>query len=117
MAGRDKEPPIAFDIALNVADQAVFAQTSRHLKNIEVAVLQGSWLGRSYDQIADEVGYAPEYIKHDVGPKLWKLLSASFGEKVSKTNLMAVLIQQVHLRNHRGQTLASPSLMVLNLLP
>ena len=109
MAGSDKDPPIAFDIALNVADQAVFAQTSRHLKNIEVAVLQGSWLGQSYDQIADEVGYAPEYIKHDVGPKLWKLLSASFGEKVSKTNLMAVLIQQVHLRNHRGQPLSPPS--------
>ncbi|ACB53273.1 unknown [Crocosphaera subtropica ATCC 51142] len=99
MAGRRQEPLISFENALTIADQAVFSKTGRHLKNIEVAVLQGSLLGHNYDQIADEVGYAPEYIKHDVGPKLWKLLSASFGEKVSKTNVMAVLAQQTHRHN------------------
>jgi AAA-like domain len=88
------EQPISFEIALRVADAAVFAKTSRHLRNIEVAVLQGALQGKRYDQIADEIGYAPEYIKHDVGPKLWQLLSLSLGEKVSKTNLMAVLAQQ-----------------------
>jgi AAA-like domain len=89
-----REQPISFEIALRVADAAIFAKTSRHLRNIEVAVLQGALLGKRYDQIADEIGYAPEYIKHDVGPKLWQLLSLSLGEKVSKTNLMAVLAQQ-----------------------
>ncbi|MEM8778447.1 MAG: AAA-like domain-containing protein [Cyanobacteria bacterium P01_G01_bin.49] len=104
MASSETDPPISFEIALNVADQAVFSQTARHLKNIEVAVLQGSWLGQNYDQIANAAGYAPEYIKHDVGPKLWKLLSASFGEKVSKMNLMAVLLQQAQLNNYSGLT-------------
>lgn len=89
-----EEQPISFEIALRVADAAVFAKTSRHLRNIEVAVFQGALQGKRYDQIADEIGYAPEYIKHDVGPKLWQLLSLSLGEKVSKTNLMAVLAQQ-----------------------
>ncbi len=89
-----QEPSLSFEIALKVANEAVFAQTSRHLKNIEVAVLQGAWLGYNYDKIADQVGYAPEYLKHDVGPKLWKILSASLGEKVSKTNLIAVLSQK-----------------------
>lgn len=56
-----QEPSLSFEIALKVANEAVFAQTSRHLKNIEVAVLQGSWLGHNYDKIADRVGYAPEY--------------------------------------------------------
>ncbi|EAZ89723.1 AAA-like domain-containing protein [Crocosphaera chwakensis] len=94
-----QEPSLSFEIALKVANEAVFSQTSRHLKNIEVAVLQGAWLGHNYDKIADTVGYAPEYIKHDVGPKLWKILSASFGEKVSKTNLIAVLSQKALLEN------------------
>lgn len=90
------EQTITFEIALQVADAAVFAQTSRHLRNIEVAVLRGAWLGHRYDKIAAESGYAPEYIKHDVGPKLWQLLSSSLGEKVSKTNLVAVLAQRAN---------------------
>lgn len=92
--GTALHPSISFEVALNVADAAVFAQTSRHLKTIEVAVLQGVWLGYKYDQIAEENGYTPEYIKHDVGPTLWQLLSASLGEKVSKTNLIAVLVRK-----------------------
>ena len=86
---------IPFNIALKVADAAVFAHAARHLKNIEVAVLRGALQGQKYDQIAEACDYAPEYIKHDVGPKLWQLLSSSLGEKVSKTNLTAVLAQQL----------------------
>jgi DNA-directed RNA polymerase specialized sigma24 family protein len=90
------EQLIDFDVALKVADAAVFAQTKRHLKNIEVAVLRGAWFGQRYDEIATENGYTPEYIKHDVGPKLWQILSSSLGEKVNKTNLVAVLAQREH---------------------
>ncbi len=86
---------IPFDTALKVADAAVFSHAARHLKNIEVAVLRGALQGQKYDQIAEACDYAPEYIKHDVGPKLWQLLSSSLGEKVSKTNLTAVLAQQL----------------------
>jgi hypothetical protein len=89
------EQLIPFEVALKLADAAVLAKTSRHLRNIEVAVLRGALLGQRYDEIAEENGYAPEYIKHDVGPKLWQLLSLSFGEKVSKTNLTAVLAQRL----------------------
>lgn len=94
MRNVDLSDPIPFEIALKVADAAIFARAARHLKNIEVAVLRGTWQGQKYDQIAQECGYASEYIKHDVGPKLWQLLSSSLGEKVSKTNLIAVLSQQ-----------------------
>ncbi|MBW4646504.1 MAG: AAA-like domain-containing protein [Goleter apudmare HA4340-LM2] len=89
-----QQQAITFEIALKIADAAVFAKTKRHLKNIEVAVLQGALLGQRYDKIAAECDYAPEYIKHDVGPKLWQILSSSLGEKVNKTNLMAVLAQR-----------------------
>jgi AraC-like DNA-binding protein len=99
-----KEQLIPFDVALNVADAAVFAKTSRHLKNIEVAVLQGVWMGYKYDQIAAENGYTPEYIKHDVGPNLWQLLSSSLGEKVSKTNLIAVLVRKATSEGDKSST-------------
>ncbi|MGH8000474.1 MAG: AAA-like domain-containing protein [Brasilonema sp.] len=94
MTDSSGEQIIPFELALKLADAAVFAKTSRHLRNIEVAVLRGALLGQKYDQIAVESDYAPEYIKHDVGPKLWQILSSSLGEKVSKTNLMAVLAQR-----------------------
>ncbi|MBF2008344.1 MAG: AAA-like domain-containing protein [Chlorogloeopsis fritschii C42_A2020_084] len=94
MTNPSPEQPLSFELALKVADAAVFAKTSRHLKNIEIAVLRGAWLGQKYDEIATASGYAPEYIKHDVGPKLWQTLSLSLGEKVSKSNLMAILAQQ-----------------------
>jgi hypothetical protein len=83
---------LAFEEALKTADAAVFAQANRHLRNIEVAVLKGAWQGQTYDQISTDCGYAADYIKHDVGPKLWQLLSLSFGEKVNKNNLVAVIL-------------------------
>lgn len=97
-----QEQAITFETALKLADTAVFAKTKRHLRNIEVAVLRGALLGQKYDQIAAECDYAPEYIKHDVGPKLWQILSASLGEKVSKTNLMAVLAQRASWEEDTG---------------
>jgi AAA-like domain len=89
-----QEQAITFETALKIADESVFTKHKRHLKNIEVAVLRGALQGQKYDKIAAECDYAPEYIKHDVGPKLWQILSSSLGEKVSKTNLMAVLAQR-----------------------
>lgn len=83
--------PIPFETALKIVDATVFSQASRHLKNIEIEVLRGAWEGKTYDQIALDIGYAPEYIKHDVGPKLWRILSTNFGEKVNKTSLIALL--------------------------
>lgn len=114
MTDSSGEQIIPFELALKLADTAVFAKTSRHLRNIEVAVLRGAWLGQKYDQIALESGYTPEYIKHDVGPKLWQTLSFSLGEKVSKTNLMAVLAQQASqesiVNGQKSSTLPLPLL-------
>lgn len=99
----NENPLVPFDVALKVADRSVLTTFGRHLKNIEIAVLRGAWQGQTYDQIAEAQGYAPEYIKHDVGPKLWQLLSSSFGEKVSKSNLIAILAQQADSSSFRPQ--------------
>jgi len=79
--------------ALNLVDAIVFTKTKRHLKDIEVAILRGAWQGHNYDYIADANSYTPNYLKQDIGPKLWKLLSQVLGEgeKLSKKNFKTAL--------------------------
>jgi AAA-like domain len=88
-----------FETAFKILDAAVVAQTKRHLKDIEVTILRSSWQGKKYDEIAQIHGYTTEYLQHDVGPKLWQMLSAAFGEKVSKKNFQAALERQRLSRN------------------
>jgi hypothetical protein len=83
-----------FETALKILDAAVVTQTKRHLKDIEVTILRSSWQGKKYDEIAQNHGYTTEYLQHDVGPKLWQMLSAAFGEKVGKKNFQAALERQ-----------------------
>ena len=82
------------EAGLRIADTAIFSITSRHLNTIEIVVLEGVLQGKKYGEIAADSGYSSEYLKNNVGPKLWKLLSASLGEKVGKKNLIAVLTRQ-----------------------
>jgi hypothetical protein len=57
---------------------------------------------------ASDYRYTPSYLKQDVGPKLWKLLSETLGEQVSKTNFRAAIERQVYwqevLQNHKQLT-------------
>jgi len=47
-------------------------------------VLQGSWEGKSYEEIAKFYGYSAEYLNKDVSNKLWHKLSEALGEKIVK---------------------------------
>jgi AAA-like domain len=87
-----------FETAFKILDAAVVAQTKRHLKDIEVAILRSSWQGKKYEEIAQTHGYTTEYLQHDVGPKLWQMLSEAIGEKVSKKNFQAAIERQRLLR-------------------
>jgi LuxR family glucitol operon transcriptional activator len=97
------EEHIPFQVVLGVVDTAVFTTTGKHLSNIEIMVLQGSWQGQRYPQIAAQNGYALEYLKNDIGPQLWKRLSKALGEKVSKANLRAVLQQQIYQQQQESK--------------
>ena len=78
-------------IIVRLTDSAVFSRTGKHLSSTEVLVLEGTWKGLKYPQIATENGYASEYLRNDVGPKLWKRLSEAFEEKICKPNVRIVL--------------------------
>jgi WD40 repeat protein len=107
-AGMDIEATLAF------TDRIVFEKVGVHLTDLQLAMLRSSWPWerQSYDQIADRYGYSATYLKHDVGPKLWKLLSEVLEEKVTKTSFRAAIERQLQLSETAplGQATAPASL-------
>ncbi|GBF82088.1 hypothetical protein [Aphanothece sacrum] len=87
---------ISFKVVIILTDKAVFSNTGKHLSNIEVLVLQETLNGKKYPEIASNHGYTIEYLKNDVGPKLWRRLSYTFGEKVNKANVNIILQHQFY---------------------
>jgi WD40 repeat protein len=79
--------------ALAFVDALVFAKKGKHLSDLQRLLLHASWSDprQRYDDIAKAYGYSVNYLKQDVGPKLWQVLSEVCGEKVSKTNFRSAL--------------------------
>ncbi len=88
-----------FEEGLQILDTVVLNKINRHLKDVEIIVLKGSWQGLNYDEIANNEGYAAKYLRQDVGFKLWKLLSEALGEEVNKTNFRAA-VERSNLKNN-----------------
>jgi hypothetical protein len=66
------------------------AHRGQKLNHIQSVVLRKTWAGRSYREIAEQLGYEHDYIRQ-IGSQLWRTLSQAVGEKVSKKNMQAVL--------------------------
>ncbi|MBV6623636.1 MAG: RNA polymerase subunit sigma-24 [Rivularia sp. (in: Bacteria)] len=105
---------ILFQEVLTLVENLIMSRTGKHLSNIEVLVLRGSWQGYKYNQIASEGGYTDEYLKNDIGPKLWKRLSQALGKKVTKNNFKAILEQYIY-QQEKGK-LAENNLLTKDLL-
>jgi WD40 repeat protein len=73
-----------FEQVLRIADEAVTRLRGRGLTDAERVVLKGSCNDQSYEKMAEGSGFSDKYLKQDIGPKLWKLLSEALGRKVSK---------------------------------
>jgi WD40 repeat protein len=82
--------------ALAVVDNLVFTKKGKYLSDVQRLLLESSWSEPRlrYDDIAKTHGYSLNYLKQDVGPKLWQMLSDICGEKVSKTNFRSALERQ-----------------------
>ncbi|MEM9540930.1 MAG: NB-ARC domain-containing protein [Cyanobacteria bacterium P01_E01_bin.42] len=80
-----------FEQALKLVDDVLWAENNRHLNDPETTILRGTWQGISYDEMARGSQYSINYLMRDVGPGLWRSLSAILGEKVSKSNCRTVL--------------------------
>lgn len=77
------------DRALTLIRQAVRPE---RLNTVQESVFSQCWAGASYQEIADSLGYDAIYIR-GIGAQLWKQLSKSFGEKVTKSNFQAIIRQ------------------------
>jgi WD40 repeat protein len=64
------------------------------LTRVQEIVFRQSWDGKTYLDIAKDAGYDAGHIK-DTGAELWRLLSKTLGEKVTKQNLHGVLKRTV----------------------
>ncbi|GAB4369095.1 MAG: NB-ARC domain-containing protein [Elainellaceae cyanobacterium] len=86
-----------FDTISDLLDAAVLIRESRPLTKVEKTILAGAWQDETYESIAEgSQEYSINYIKRDVGPKLWKLLSTTLGQEVNKKNFRSVLQQLIH---------------------
>jgi hypothetical protein len=74
-------PELSWEDFKETVDRLLFANTGKHLTDLELAVLQGSWDKLSYEQIADKLGFSVDYIHKDIGSKLWRKISNALGEK------------------------------------
>lgn len=90
---------ISLEEALKFVDAAVFTSAKRHLKDIELIVFCGSWQRQKYYEISEAYGYSEKYLKQDIGPNLWKLLSKVLGEPVKKTNFRAAVERRWRVRS------------------
>jgi WD40 repeat protein len=86
-----------------------FARFGRYLSDVETAILIGSLQKQTYEEIAQSSGYSESYVRRDVGPKLWKVLSSALGEKVSKNNLQAALERRLQLQQCTGESYSAKS--------
>ncbi|MCC3531340.1 MAG: ATP-binding protein [Microcoleus sp. PH2017_22_RUC_O_B] len=80
------------DIAevLKLADELIFAKTGEHIDYLQKAILEGTFQGRTYQQIADAT-HSSEGHTRDIGSELWQILSEGFGEEITKRNFRAIL--------------------------
>jgi hypothetical protein len=86
------------DEALAVLDQLL---PNHPLNNLQETIFSQVWEGKTYAEIAEACSYEHNYIR-DVGFRLWQSLSEALGEKVSKSNIKAVLGRYGRSRQGNG---------------
>ncbi len=64
------------------------------LSRLQLEVLEQVWEERSYQEIARSIGYDVGYVKQ-TGAQLWRSLSQTFGEKITKNNVQYILARKV----------------------
>lgn len=84
---------MGIEAVLTFVNQLIYTKTGVHLSDLQRVILRESWqeTKKTYDQMAQEYGYSPNYIKQVVAPRLWRLLSEGLQEKVTKTNIRSVI--------------------------
>ena len=81
---------------MNVEEALIIVDTvlaPQRLSKVQELVFRQCFLGRTYHEIAESLGYDYDYIRV-TGYRLWQTISESLGERVTKYNFQSVLRQQ-----------------------
>ena len=86
-----------FEKLFTFAEELIYEEMGNYLSDLQRTILLTTLKGerKTYDQIAEECGYSAKYVKQDVAPKLWQLLSQVLQQKVNKANIRVILAQQI----------------------
>ncbi|WP_242052228.1 formylglycine-generating enzyme family protein [Phormidium sp. FACHB-1136] len=84
-----------FDEIVERINKAALEKYGRSLVDVERLVLKSAWENKTYAAMTEQaVGYSEHYLKIDVGPNLWRLLTDLVdtpGVRVTKRNIQNVL--------------------------
>ncbi|MFM6367753.1 MAG: NB-ARC domain-containing protein [Dolichospermum sp.] len=75
---------------LQFVDQLVFERTGKHLDDVQQAVIEGSYKGQTYNEIAESNHFNKSHVG-EIGGELWKFLSEVLGEDIKKTNFRSTV--------------------------
>lgn len=86
---------------LQFADRLIFAQTGKHLDDVQKSVITGVYQGKTYDEIADDCKRSESRVRN-VGRQLWQILSQQLGEDINKSNFRSTF-QRLHIQSSQNQ--------------
>lgn len=106
------------DTVISFVDRALYEQTGARLNTLQTVLLRETWqeTRRTYEEIGVAYGYSGSYIQQGIAPKLWRLLSKVFGEKISKKNLRSVLTAQMQQQHPQPTIPAVPAVSATTVL-
>ena len=85
------------DEVLEFAETLLLEKTGTYCSILQRSILKAA-LGlerKTYDQLAKEYSYSANYVKQDVAPKLWQLISHILNKKVTKSNIRGILEREM----------------------
>lgn len=86
-----------FQEVLKWTDEQIFAKTGEHLDSLQATILQGTWQGQKYPEIAENYKCSEIHVKKKAA-KLWHMLSEVLGEDIHKLNFRAIA-ERFHISN------------------
>jgi hypothetical protein len=95
------------DAALKFADELVLTKKGKPLNDLQRAIFQGAWHGKSYKEIYQDCRNRCEYahLERNAAPQLWKVLSDVLGEQVTKAHLQGAVERAWEKRSHSAEFL------------
>ena len=102
---------VEVDALLEFTEELLYSRQNEHLSDLQRTILLTSLQDSrmTYDQLAEHCGYSAKYVKQDIAPKLWQLLSQILKQKVTKANVRAMLERELRKLSSANSPLASTS--------